>query len=237
MTVYNDPWYLSAVAPGFSRCNGFAYVLNDRGEAASPYGYPGTGGADLQEVRRMLGKPLFVRHTVDHRGEGPGHPTRVIPLSDPWTKEARDEIRRAEAQHIVARQAGSSREALVRFQSVYRSAMDAKKTSQKYVDLAARLPDWHGNSRVLLIEAERAAALFLLDADGKWAHYHLSARAPQCHNLAMAAIFGLAVEILRTTHTRIHLGSGMSASPDDPLLKFKSRWGKVAHSVYTQEIP
>ena len=31
--------------------------------------------------------------------------------------------------------------------------------------------------------------------------------------------------------------AGMLASPDDPRLKFKSRWGKVAHSVYTQEIP
>jgi hypothetical protein len=53
----------------------------------------------------------------------------------------------------------------------------------------------------------------------------------------MAAIFGLAVDILRPTHTRIHLGGGMSANPDDPLLKFKARFGRLAHSVYTQEIP
>ena len=236
MNCYNSSWYLNAVAPGWARCHGFPYVLNDRGEAASPYGYPGTGGADLAEVRKLLNRPLFIRHHLDSHPVGTGHPTRVIPVYQPWTEEAEKEVKRAAAAGVVCWQGSKSGDTLARFAKNYREAMAAKNAAPKYKVLADRITQWANNDQVLVLETKGAGALFLIDSDS-WAHYHLSHRSEMAHNLSMASIFALAVPMLKERGvTRIHMGGGMSKDPKDSLYTFKSFWGRQPYHIYQQEI-
>jgi|HubBroStandDraft_2_1064218.scaffolds.fasta_scaffold19139_2 hypothetical protein len=244
--VYNSMWYLQAVAPTFRRYsqggNEFAYVLNSRGEAASPYGYPGITG-DPAVIRAAIGLPLFIRHRVSHQPLelGPNvhpHPTRVIPMVNPWTPEMAKAIARARRMGIMAEYHGAKREALRDFRDGYRRAMLAKVASAKYMILADNLEEWADLPWVHVFMAGGCGVLFLAGGDG-WAHYHLSYCLADHHNAAMDAIFGAAVPLLVDCMgvEQIHLGGGMSTKPDDSLFRFKSRVGRVPWTVFFEEVP
>jgi hypothetical protein len=243
--VYSSHWYLQAVAPTFRRYsrdgNEFPHVLNSRGEAASPYGYPGIEG-NTAVIRQAIGMPLFIRHKVTHQPMelGPSiqpHPTRVIPVADPWTPEMEKAIARANRMGVTVEYWGAQRQALQDFREAYRRAMLAKAASAKYMILADNLEEWAGLPWVHVLTAGGCGALFLAGGDG-WGHYHLSYRLEGAHNAAMDAIFDTAVSMLgRDGVTMIHLGGGMSTQPDDSLLKFKSRVGRVAWTVFFEEVP
>ena len=235
MNVYTTPWYLNAIAPQHKRWQGFVYVVNDRGEAASPYGYPGITG-DVAQIRKDIGMPLFIRHAVDATPVGTGHPTRIMPTYDPWTTEAAAEVKRAEKAGVNCWQSGRTLEAFDRFTRNYRLSMEHKNAGQKYLTLADRIALWIDNPAVIILETRGAGAMFLVD--GMWGHYHLSWKHKEAHNLAMAAIFSTAVDMLKERGVeKVHLGGGMTGAPDDPLYRFKSRWGRTPHHVYFQEVP
>lgn len=242
---YESHWYLQAVAPTFRRYsvagNEFAYVCNSRGEAASPYGYPGIVG-DAEVIRAAIGLPLFIRHRVSHQPLELGphihpHPTRVIPTVDPWTPGMRKAIDRAHRMQVVTEYWGSKLEALRDFRDAYRRAMLAKAASPKYMILADNLEEWAGLPWVHIFRAGGCGALFLSGGDG-WAHYHLSYCLEGHHNAAMEAIFGAAVPFLGSQGvTMIHLGGGTTTKSDDSLFLFKSRIGRVPWTVFFEEIP
>lgn len=69
-----------------------------------------------------------------------------------------------------------------------------------------------------------AAAVFLWG--GLWGHYHLAARSIEAPNYASNCILQAAIERAASRRLQgIHLGGGTTASPDDPLLKFKKSTG------------
>jgi hypothetical protein len=244
---YTTHWYLQAVAPTFRRYDRdghvFPHVINSRGEAASPYGYPGVIG-DVQVIRQAIGMPLFIRHAVDYcRGaaeHGPTvhlHPTRVIPVEDPWTPEMTKAIARAARMRVEVSYHCSKRDALRDFREAYRRAMLAKAASVRYMILADNIEEWAELPWVHVFTAGGCGALFLTGGDG-WAHYHLSYRLAGAHNAAMDALFGMAVLILAGREVdHIHLGGGMTAKPDDSLLAFKSRIGRMPWTVAFEEVP
>jgi len=240
MTIYNSDWYVSVVAPESKVYddgqNYFRYVDNPA-EASGVYGYGGLRG-DWRVVREALGKPLFVRHTLDHDGPGWNRHTRVIPCYEPWLPGSPHlaEAERARNLGIVAECHGSQKHALEEFRINYLETMQRKDADDKYSAIAERLALWADNEQVMVVTAPGAGALFLLD--GTWAHYHMSYRHLGAHNTAMHAIFDLAVPLISATGCQhIHLGGGMSGQLDDPLYKFKARIGRMSWQIYQQEIP
>lgn len=241
---YDSMWYCQAVAPTFRRHdvngNRFTYVLNSRGEAASPYGYPGIIG-DVAAIQAAIGIPLFIRHAVDYQPTELGprlqpHPTRVIPVDDPWTPAMQKAIARADRMGVAGEYWGSKREGLAQFRECYRRAMVAKAASAKYMILADNIEEWTGLPWVHVFMAGGCGALFLAGGDG-WAHYHLSYCLEGSHNAAMDALFGGVVPFLRNEGAKlIHLGGGMTTQPNDSLLAFKSRIGRMPWTVYFEEI-
>lgn len=238
--VYNEQWYLDVTAPGTTTAYGnggrFSYQMLD-GKAVSPYGYAGITG-DPQYFRRVLGCPLFIRHSLTAKDGTFSRPTRVIPLDQPWVAGSPHlaESRRAVRFNVAATYQGADKDALIAFRDGYYKAMDRKNAGDKYYDIAERLELWAGNPNVHVITAPGAAAIFL--SGWPWGHYHLSYRTPEAHNTAMHAIFDCAVPVLtKQGCTHIHLGGGTSASLDDPLYKFKARIGRLPWTVYFQEVP
>ncbi len=240
--VYNEEWYLDVTAPdsriwrsGDSR---FSYQLVD-GKAVNPYGYAGILG-DPQEVREAFRMPLFIRHAVDYRASGDGvieRATRAIPLDNPWPAGSPhlSESARAGRIGISATKHGADRDALLTFKEGYMEAMKAKNAAPKYYAIGERLEEWAGNPQVHVVLAPGAGAIFL--TGDTWAHYHLSFRRPTAHNTAMHAIFDVAVPLCAQAGCQfMHLGGGTTASTDDPLYKFKARIGRMAHTVYFQEV-
>jgi serine/alanine adding enzyme len=71
-----------------------------------------------------------------------------------------------------------------------------------------------------------AAALFMRGP--QWGHYHLSARRADAHNVAGHLMFQAAAD-WGTGHglAGIHLGGGVTPSPHDALLQYKSRVGRM----------
>lgn len=242
--VYNSEWYAQVASPEYARHYAedasFLHEITTRGVASSIYGYPGIIGiptCDLKALRNEVGRPLFIRHhlnweprpwdTVIRRK------TRVVPLDQPWEDK---EGTRAFRKGIKASYLGSDRRALQVFRESYLRAMDRKVAGPKYRHIVDRLALWAGNAQVHVFEAPGAGALFL--SGKEWAHYHLSYREPEAHGTAMHAVFSCAVPIMtKLGCRRIHLGGGVTAADDDPLYLFKSRLGKVEHTVYFQEVP
>ena len=240
--VYNEQWYADVVAPESliydDGVTSFRYELKD-GKASNIYGYAGIQGVpDIGKVRAALGVPMFLRHSVDHHEGSKAWPTRVIPCASPWLAKSPHlaEARRAERFGVVATNHGSSLKALTDFRDEYYKAMDRKDAADKYYNIAKRLELWADNPQVMVVTAPGAGAIFLLG--DPWSHYHLSYRTPQAHNTAMHAIFDLAVPLIAERGSKfIHLGGGTTAKTDDPLYKFKSRIGRMAWTVYFQEVP
>jgi len=240
MNIYNSDWYAAVVAPDSKVYddgeNYFRYDDKPH-EAAGIYGYGGLVG-DWWKVREALGKPLFIRHAVDHESYGWNKHTRVIPCGDPWVPGSPHlaEARRARNLGIIAECRGSRSDALREFRKNYTEAMTAKSADDKYSAIAERLELWADNPQVMVVSAPGAEALFLLD--GAWAHYHMSYRLPGAHNTVMHAIFDLAVPLIADAGCRhIHLGGGLTGTMDDPLYKFKARIGRIPWQIYQQEIP
>lgn len=239
--VYNEQWYLDVTAPGTALFMGdgmrFSHQLVD-GKAVSPYGYAGIEGDPL-EVRKALGMPLFIRYGVDQRATGAiERPTRVIPLDKPWLEGSAHikESDRAKRLGVTADYQGSFRSALLAFREEYMEAMSRKQAAPKHFAIGERLLEWEGNPQVHVVLAPGAGAIFL--TGDTWAHYHLSFRRPTAHNTAMHAIFDVAVPLCAQAGCQfMHLGGGTTASVEDPLYKFKARIGRMAHTVYFQEIP
>lgn len=255
MNVYNEPWYLRVVCPEYrvflDGNNRFPYYINDRIEAASPYGYPGIfwdpsngeAGSFLARCRSVLGVPLFIRHCVDYEPEDKegisSHATRIIPCGDSWQEgcDFLKEARRAERLGIKAEIRGSEKKALEEFRDGYRDAMQRKGSADKYCTLVDCIHQWSGNRQVVLCSGIQCGALFLVGDDG-WAHYHLSWRGEGAPGPAMYAIFATVVpHLAKLGIKQIHLGGGMTNSPDDPLYKFKSKVGRIPHTCYFQEVP
>lgn len=252
---YNEPWYLQVVCPNYRTYTDgkvtFNYEINDRGEAASPYGYAGICGylpaeqLDFSKnIRRSLGYPIFIRHSVGYVYQGSechtsSRYTRVIPYQDPWQEGCAflKEARRAERLGITAEVQGSDKAALLAFKAGYLKAMQDKHAHPKYHALVHRLGEWSGNERVCVVSTKNASSLFLIGNDG-WAHYHLSYRGPVSHGTETYAIFSAVVPHLAAMGVeRIHLGGGMSDKPNDPLLAFKMKVGRMPHRVYFESIP
>jgi hypothetical protein len=239
--VYNEEWYLAATAPSSRiwRSGDMRFAYEDMGsKLASPYGYCGIAGDPL-EVRERIGRPLFIRYGVGQRALGAvERPTRVIPLHAPWLPGSphMKEAARARRFGIVAGYHGSDPPAIAEFLRGYREAMDRKTADPKYYTIADRLEEWAHNPSVHVVLAPNAGAMFL--TGDTWAHYHLSFRRPEAHNTAMHAVFDCAAPVIAATGCQyMHLGGGTSASLEDPLYKFKSRIGRLPHTVYFQEIP
>ena len=239
MTIYRSPPYLDQIAHGWKSYMGFPYVEDDRGQYASPYGYPGVEDMSLiPAIREALGKPLFIRHAVLYQGPGIAHPTRMMPLKDPWTATTRAELRHAHTRSVVAHQEPSTTDSLSHFKREYLVCMKRKCAAAKHMALVDNLESLAGHQQVVLITTPGASSIFLLDPQDGLAHYHLSYKQVGAHNLAMAAIMGTAAEVMCARGmTRIHLGGGMSKDPADPLMSFKARWGRDEHTVYFQTIP
>lgn len=238
--VYNQDWYLSATAPSSRiwRCRDMRFAYEETGDKlSSPYGYCGIAG-DPHEVRARLGKPIFIRYGVDQRAHGAiEYPTRAIPLHAPWLPGSPHlkESARAKRLGVIAGYHGSDPPAIAEFLRGYRSAMERKEAHPKYYTIAERLERWAHNPQVHVVLAPGAGALFL--TGDTWAHYHLSFRRPEAHNTVMHAVFDCAVPVIAATGCQyMHLGGGTDPSPDNPLYKFKSRIGRLPHTVYFQEV-
>lgn len=252
---YNEPWYLQVVSPNYRTYTDgkitFNYEINDRGEAASPYGYAGISGlintgelSIATGIRRSIGYPLFIRHSVQFPAMASisgllPRSTRVIPCQDPWQEGCAflKEARRAERLGITAEIQGSDKAALLAFRAGYLKAMQDKHAHPKYHALVHRLSEWSGNERVCVVSTKNASSLFLIGDDG-WAHYHLAYRGPDAHGTETYAIFSSAIPWLSKLGVdRVHLGGGMSDRPDDPLLAFKTKVGRIPHRVFFESIP
>lgn len=243
---YNEPWYLDVVCPTYKVYNDgqdyFTYHINERGEAASPYGYTGMQGDPLR-IRRALGRPLFARSSVVASWGGePGvqsHQTCVCPILSPWPDGCAflKEASRADRLGIKAEVQGSTPEALAAFKSGYLKSMEAKRAPAKYHALADRIERWAGNDRVCVVSTEHSGALFLLGLDG-WAHYHLAYRGADAHGTESYAIFAAGIPWLEARGIDlVHLGGGMTSDPNDSLLAFKAKVGRIPHMVYFMEVP
>lgn len=247
---YNEPWYLDVVCPTYKVYNDgedyFTYHINERGEAASPYGYPGIGGRPSR-IRAFLQMPLFVRSSAaeavaldpDRSWPTQFRITCVCPTKDPWPDGCAflKEASRAERLGIKAEVQGSTPEALAAFKSGYLKSMEAKHAPAKYHALVDRIERWAGNDRICVVSTEHSGALFLLGLDG-WAHYHLAFRGADAHGTESYAIFAAGIPWLEARGIDlVHLGGGMTSDPNDSLLAFKAKVGRIPHVVYFMEVP
>lgn len=115
------------------------------------------------------------------------------------------------------------------FESLYVEAMQRSKAaarlcfSQRYFEELRALP---GAELAAIRRGDTltAAAVFLWG--GVWGHYHLAARDGDAPNYTSNFILQAAFERAVARGLKgVHLGGGTTASPEDPLLKFKKSTG------------
>lgn len=149
-----------------------------------------------------------------------------------YAGEHRTSIRKAQKSGVTCEQRELG-EALPAFIEIYRETMRGLGADDFYLfseEHYASLAEGLGNGLVLFMARHEgrdiAGALFLVHGDRL--HYHLAGNSQEHRHLAgsnllihSAGLWGMARGL-----TRIHLGGGRSAAPDDSLLGFKARFSR-----------
>ncbi len=164
------------------------------------------------------------------------------PIDDIWLTEFssknRNMIRKAEKSGLKFR-LGKSEEDYLTFRTMYIETMEAVNAKKYYFFDEAyflnfkNLPD--NKQSLLLAEFEgKIIAGLLLMLEGKYAHYHLSARL-RAYGKYAANNFLLekAIRIAQEQSAELfHFGGGNSTKNDDPLFKFKANFSKSRADFY-----
>lgn len=157
------------------------------------------------------------------------------------SRGTRASIHRAEREGVQVEQAEPDAAALAAFRELYLQTMQRRGAALRwffpesyFADCVRRL----GSERSALFLARcdgELAAAYLLINDACTAYYHFGASderwfARRPSNLLMHETIRWA---RRRGLTRLHLGGGVTAAEDDPLLRFKSSYGGYRSVLYT----
>ncbi len=224
-------------------------------DAESPYGYAaplvtGNGLALWPELSSALAADGIVN--VFLRGH-PGldlalpegawrqapHATAAIPLADgePFAgarcANQRSQMNRGEKQGFRAEVQCPAGD-LTEFRAIYDATMDRLEAGAAYRFSDAYYAALNGLGEAMALvtvrdPAGQAAAAALFFAGPVWAHYHLSGRADgAAGNVAGNLLFPAAAAWAAGKGCRfLHLGGGTTAAPDDSLLAYKKRIGRL----------
>ncbi len=153
----------------------------------------------------------------------------------------RSKIARARRKGVQVQKVEANQANLRAFEALYRSTMQRKGAADRWF-----FPDGYFSNCVLELGSERtslffatvegslASAYFLIH-DFDTAYYHFGASDERFFDARPndLMLVETAQWTVRSGFLRYHLGGGVSSSPDDTLMKFKSSVGKATAPLYT----
>lgn len=153
----------------------------------------------------------------------------------------RSKISRARRKGVQVQKVEMSQANLSAFEILYRSTMLRKGAAERWF-----FPDGYFSNCILELGAQRtslffatidgrlASAYFLIhDFDSAYYHFGASDEAFLDARPNDLMLVETAEWTMRSGFLRYHLGGGVSSSPDDTLMKFKSSVGKATAPLYT----